>query len=395
MKPRTLAVHAGADRPAPGRAVPSAPALEQATAPLLHDLDDLEAAYEGQGVVYRRYGSPNQWALERALAELEAPEGGEAAALVTGSGMAAISLACLALPPERRRVVASAQVYGGTSVLLNRELPGLGIETALIDADDPEALERALPGAGLLLVETIANPCMRVADLPRLAAAAHRHGAALLVDSTFATPVLCRPLEHGADIVMHSVTKYISGHGDALAGALIFAPERRSRLLELARSFGPSPSPMDCWLALRGLRTLALRVEAASATALRLAGWLAEHPAVERVDYPGLASAPDHALAARLLVGGFGGMVAFHLRGGEGAARHALRRLRLIPVMPSLADVATTVSHPFSTSHRGLSEAQLDAAGVTPGMVRLSCGIEDAGDLQADLAQALDAARPG
>jgi cystathionine beta-lyase/cystathionine gamma-synthase len=391
MRSRTRAVHAGAAMPEPGRPAASAPPLEQATAPLLDNLDDLEAGYEGEGVVYRRYGHPNQWALERALAELEAPAGVATAGLVTASGMAAMAVACLALAEGGRAVVAASQVYGGTAVLVGSELPRLGLRTALVDAEDEAALDAALAGAGALLVETIANPSMRVAELPRLAQAAHRHGAALVVDSTFASPILCRPLEHGADVVMHSVTKYVSGHGDAMAGALVCAPERRARLAELARVYGPTPAPLDCWLALRGLRTLALRVEAASANALRLATWLQAHERVARVDYPGLATAPDHDLASRLLSGGFGGMLSFHL-GSEAEAGTVLRRLRLIPIMPSLADVATTVSHPVSTSHRGLSDAALAAAGVTPGMIRVSCGIEDAEDLIEDLDQALRAA---
>jgi len=346
----------------------------------------VEAAYEDESFIYRRYGSANSVALERAMVELEG--GGEDhVAVVTASGMAAITLGCLALNPDRRPVGGTQGLYGGTLALIDRELPRLGVPTALVDLEDEAALDAALHGAGLLLVETISNPAMRVPDLPRLAERAHAAGAKLLVDNTFASPVICRPLEQGADAVMESATKYLCGHADAMAGVLVLHRDAGRRAGELSRTLGPTPAPFDCWLVLRGIRTMALRVEAACLSAARVAEALSGHPAVERVDYPGLGPDP---VAARVLDGGFGGMLSITLRGGEAAVGRACARMRLVNIMPSLADVATTVSYPAATSHRGLSAEALDRAGTSAGMLRLSIGVEDVDDILEDLLQAID-----
>ena len=386
MKPRTRAVHAGAEQPAPGRAAEGAPAIHQASAPLFATLGDLELAYEDQAFFYRRYGSPNSEALERAMLQLEGA-GEDHVCVTTASGMAALSTGCLALNPDRRRVVGANGLYGGTLSLLRRELPRLGVATALVDLDDEDALEAALEGAGLLVVETISNPAMRVPDLPRLAQRAHAAGAALLVDNTFASPVICRPLEHGADAVMESATKYLCGHADAMAGVLVLGREAGTRATEVTRVHGAVPAPFDCWLVLRGIRTMALRVETACRSAARIAEVLSTHPAIARVDYPGLGPDP---VAARVLDGGFGGMLAITLSGGEAAVIRACSALRLVSIMPSLADVATTVSYPAATSHRGLSAEQMELAGTSAGMLRLSIGIEDVDDILEDLLRALD-----
>lgn len=385
MKPRTRAVHAGAPHPGPGRPAEASPAIHQASAPLFDRLEDLEAAYEGRGFFYRRYGSDNQAALEAAVLDLEGG-GAQHAALVLASGMAALTLGCLALNPGHRKVVGATGLYGGTHGLISRELPRLGIPGALVDVNDGAALDGALQGAALLVVETISNPAMRVADIPALAEMAHAAGAALLVDNTFASPVLCRPLELGADAVMESATKYLCGHADAMAGALVLSAEPAARAVDLSRVHGSVAAPMDCWLILRGIRTLGLRVEAACRSAERIAAYLAQHPAVERVDYPGLGPDP---VAARVLDGGFGGMLSLTLHGGEKAVMRACARMRMITLMPSLADVATTVSHPTSTSHRGMSEDDLVASGTSAGMLRLSVGVEDVDDIIADLRLAL------
>lgn len=315
-------------------------------------------------------------------------EGGdkEDIALVVASGMAALTLACLALNPGHKKVVGATGLYGGTHGLISRELPRLGIPSAIVDLADAEVLNREIDDAALLVVETISNPAMRVADIPALAAAAHAAGAALLVDNTFASPVLCRPLELGADAVMESATKYLCGHADAMAGALVLGAEAGARAVELSRLHGSVAAPLDCWLVLRGIRTLGLRVEAACRSAQTIAEYLASHAAVARVDYPGLGPDP---VAARVLDRGFGGMLSFTLHGGEAAVMRACDRMRMITLMPSLADVATTVSHPTSTSHRGMTEDQLVAAGTSPGMLRLSVGIEDVDDILGDLELAL------
>ena len=386
MKPRTLAVHAGTQGPGPGAPSEASPPIHLASAPLFDRLEDLEAAYEDDAFFYRRYGTANQAELEQAIFALEGGGDGHRA-LVLGTGMAALTLAILALNPPGRRVVGAAGLYGGSLALLSTELPRLGIGGAVVDVDDPGALDRALDGAGVLLVETISNPAMRVADIPALAERAHAAGAVLLVDNTFASPVICRPLELGADAVMESATKYLCGHADAMAGTLVMAEAATRRARELARVHGSTAAPLDCWLVLRGIRTLALRVEAASASAARVAEVLRDHPAVESVNYPGLGPDP---IAARVLSNGYGGMLSFTLRGGEAAVSRACARMRMISLMPSLADVATSVSHPASTSHRGMDELGMAAAGTGVGMLRLSVGVEDVDDILGDLLQALD-----
>lgn len=386
MKPRTRAVHAGSLRPGPGRPSEASPPIHLASAPLFDRLEDLEAAYEEGSFFYRRYGTANQAELERAIFELEGGAEGQRS-LVLATGMAALTLACLALNPPGRRVVGATGLYGGTLALLATELPRLGVDAAVVDLDDDAALGRALHGAGVLLVETISNPAMRVADIPALAARAHAAGAVLLVDNTFASPVLCRPLELGADAAMESATKYLCGHADAMAGTLVLAQAAAQRAHQMARVHGSTASPLDCWLILRGIRTLGLRVEAASASAARVAEVLQRHPAVASVNYPGLGPDP---VSARVLSGGYGGMLSFTLKGGEPAVARACARMRMISLMPSLADVATSVSHPASTSHRGMSEAEMAAAGTSTGMLRLSVGVEDNDDILEDLQQALD-----
>lgn len=378
-------VHAGSLKPGPGRPSEASPPIHLASAPLFGRLEDLEAAYEEESFFYRRYGTGNQADLERAIFELEGGAEGQRA-LVVASGMAALTLACLALNPPGRRVVGATGLYGGTLALLTTELPRLGVDAAVVDLDDDSALGPALDGAGVLLVETISNPAMRVADIPALAARAHAAGAVLLVDNTFASPVLCRPLELGADAAMESATKYLCGHADAMVGTLVLAQAAAQRASQMARVHGSTASPFDCWLILRGIRTLSLRVEAASASAARVAEVLRDHPAVASVNYPGLGPDP---VAARVLGGGYGGMLSFTLAGGEPAVSRACARMRMISLMPSLADVATSVSHPSSTSHRGMSEAAMAAAGTGAGMLRLSVGVEDIDDILEDLQQAL------
>jgi len=344
-------------------------------------------------MIYRPYDSPNPTLLERAMVELEgAEQAGRVAALATSSGMAALHVAAVLCTRQGRKLVVASDVYGGTHTLFSRELPALGVETRVVDLADPGKIGAALDGAAMLLVETISNPTLRVADIPALAGLAHTAGALLVVDNTFATPVLCQPLAMGADIVMHSLTKYIGGHADTVGGVLVYRKDLDERVREIARVFRPTPAPFDTWLALRGLRTLALRVEVSSRNAAELATWLAGRKDVTRVDYPGLATHASHEVACRVLNGAFGGMVSFTLAGGRHAAGRVVERLQLITLMPSFASVATTVSHPVSTSHRGMTEDELNALGIGPGMLRLSVGIEDVEDIRADLEQALASA---
>ena len=384
----TLSVHgAGTGDEGPSPSTPTAPPIYQTSVYTFPDLASLDAVQDGtaRGYMYGRYGLPNHTALERAVAALEGAE----AALACASGMGAIAAALLAALSGGGKVAAARDVYGGTYGLLE-ELGRFGVRTTWVDAGNLAEVEAALgEGCRLLLVETLSNPLVRVADLPALAAAANRAGAFFLVDNTFATPCLCRPLGHGADAVVHSATKFLGGHGDLTAGVLVGTAAFIREARRVAMRFGPTLGPHDAWLAVRGMKTLSLRMARTCENALALAAFLAGHPKVTAVHYPGLPSHPGHSLARRLLTGGFGGVLAFELRGGLAASDALVKALRLITLVPSLGGVATTLSHPVKTSHRGLSPAERERLGVRDGLLRLSVGIEDAPDLTADLTQAL------
>ena len=384
----TLSVHgAGTGDEGPSPSTPTAPPIYQTSVYSFPDLASLDAVQDGtaRGYMYGRYGLPNHTALERAVAALEGAE----AAVACASGMGAIAAALLAALSGGGKVAAAREVYGGTYGLLE-ELGRFGVGTTWVDAGNIPEVEAALgEGCRLLLVETLSNPLVRVADLPALAAAAHRAGALLLVDNTFATPCLCRPLAHGADAVVHSATKFLGGHSDLTAGVLVGTASFIREARRVAMRFGPTLGPHDAWLAVRGMKTLSLRMARSCENALALATFLAGHPNVAAVHYPGLPSHPGHPLARRLLMGGFGGVLAFELRGGLEAADALVKALRLITLVPSLGGVATTLSHPVKTSHRDLSPAERERLGVRDGLLRLSVGIEDAADLTADLAEAL------
>lgn len=386
----TLSVHGarpGTEAERPASSTPTVQPIYQTSVFTFPDLASLDAVQDGThpGYMYGRYGLPNHAALERAVAALE---GGEAA-LACASGMGATAAALLAALSGGGKVAAACDVYGGTYGLLE-ELGRFGVGTRWVDAGNLAEVEAALrEGCRLLLVETLSNPLVKVADLPALAAAAHRGGALLLVDNTFATPCLCRPLRHGVDAVVHSVTKFLGGHSDLTAGVLVGTASFIREARRVAMRFGPTLGPHDAWLAVRGMKTLSLRMVRTCENAMALATFLASHPKVAAVHYPGLASHPDHVLAGRVLTGGFGGVLAFELKGGLQAADALVKSLRLITLVPSLGGVATTLSHPAKTSHRGLSAAERERLGVRDGLLRLSVGIEDAPDLTADFAQAL------
>ncbi|MDP9366524.1 MAG: aminotransferase class I/II-fold pyridoxal phosphate-dependent enzyme, partial [Chloroflexota bacterium] len=333
---------------------------------------------------YGRDGLLNVRTLERAVAGLEGAEDAHA----TASGMAAIALVFLASLSAGDHVVVSADCYCDTTALLTHELGRFGVAASFVDAADPDAVRRALtPRTRLVYVETISNPAMKLADLPRLAEIAHDRNALLCVDNTFATPLLCRPLEHGADLVLHSATKYLGGHHDLTAGVVA---GRRSLLDSIRRCgyrFGPTLGPMDAWLAVRGLHTLAPRIAWISETTATVAGFLRAHPAVAGVRYPGLPDHPQAELARRLLPDGAGGMLAFDPAGGADAADALIRRLRLIPYAPSLGGTTTTVCYP-PRDVRGAHGGDRDGS-YCCSTLRLSVGLEAAADLIADLEQAL------
>lgn len=393
----TQAVHAGERQPAP-REVPVTTPIYHAVGYLEPSAAAMEAVFAGEehGYVYRRYESPTVDAFERAVATLE---GGEAA-FATASGMAAVHAALLAAGVRSGSAVIAAQdCYGATYSLLSTLMAEQGVAVTFVDATDLAQVQAALaekkPVA--LLVETISNPLLKLADIAALAASARAAGAALIVDNTFATPFLCRPLALGADYVVHSASKYIGGHGDVLAGVVATSAANRQKLFTLEKLIGAVLAPEVAWLALRGLKTLPLRMERHCANALAVATWLAQHPAVARVHYPGLPGHPQHELAQRLLGGrGFGGMVAFELRHGtQAAAFRFLDALRLILPATTLGDVYSLALYPVMASHRALPPAERLRLGITDGLLRLSIGIEDIADIIADLEPALQAADRG
>ncbi len=346
-------------------------------------------AHEEQGYVYSRDGHPNADMLAHKCRLLhEAPE-----AIVCSSGMAALALAALATLQPGDRVVASNRLYGRTQQLFGPELARLGIRVITADGTRPQPLIEAItPGTRLVVVETIANPLLEVADVQALAAAAHACGARLLVDNTFASPVLCRPLELGADLVVESLTKIMNGHSDVLLGVLAGRSEAWERVPAVHTTWGMAASPYDCWLALRGMGTLALRVERACENALAVAQFLQGRPEVETVHYPGLPTSPYHALATKQFGARYGTIVSFRLKGGAQAAEAFISGAQRIPFSPSLGDLSTTLSHPASTSHRLLTSQEQEALGIGGGTIRLSVGIESRAFVLAAVEEGLHAA---
>jgi methionine-gamma-lyase len=304
--------------------------------------------------------------------------------------MAAVHLVVLGLCRAGDRVVSGGAVYGGTRGLLAEVMPRYGVETTFVDATDLPAVEAAMhPDTRLLFAETIGNPTLDVPDLPRLAEVAHAAGAALVVDNTFASPYFCRPLEWGADLVIHSATKYLGGHADVIAGVVIGSRERIDALRHLTIDVGGIAAPLTAWLLLRGLKTLAVRMDRQAASAGQVASVLEAHEAVERVFHPALPSHPQYDTAQRLLAGA-GGMIAFEVRGGVAAGQRFQDALRLCVRAASLGECHTLVTHPASTTHRQYTPKQRRAVGITDGLIRLSIGLEDVEDIIADLRQALD-----
>jgi cystathionine beta-lyase/cystathionine gamma-synthase len=371
-----------------GTSTPLVPPLFQSSVYTLPDLDALDRIMnaEAPGFIYARDAHPNARELAARLAGLEGAEWG----LVTGSGMAALSVVLLATLEKGQRVVASNRLYGRTSQLLAQELDRFGVETTFVDVNDLQEVERALARpTRLVLVETLSNPLLRVSDVSVLARLAHATGALLLVDNTFATPVLTRPLDLGADLVMESLTKMIGGHSDVTLGCVCGNGDRLAELSAACSIWGLSSGPFDCWLTLRSLDTLPLRMRAACDNALHLAQWLRQQPGVARVIYPSLADHPDHDLAGRVLGGLYGNMLCFDLASGREAVNRFLRLARGVPFSPSLGNTTTTCSHPASTSHRYVSPAEKARQGITDGLIRLSVGIEPLEAIQAEMGKGL------
>ncbi|MFJ8650023.1 trans-sulfuration enzyme family protein [Streptomyces sp. NPDC093546] len=387
LRPETLAVHPP-HVPVTG-STPLGVPLHQGHVFSFDSADAMADAFHSpDAFLYSRLGNPTVRALEEAVARLE----GGAAALSYASGMGAVNGVLLGLLSTGDHVIAQRCLYGGTYAMLTDLAARWGVEVTYVSGTDAEEVRRALrPRTRLLYLETIANPTTRVSDLPALIAVAAEAGVPSAVDNTFASPLLCRPIEYGADIVIHSATKYLAGHADVLGGITVFKDtELYGRIRHYAIEQGAITDPFAAWLTLRGLQTLPLRIERQSANALDLAGRLAAHPAVAAVRHPAHAGHPDHAVARRLLPKGGGGVVSFDLAGGREAGRTFIEAVRLAALTASLGDVRTLVMHPASTSHRQLDAAALDAAGIGPGTVRMSVGIEHVEDLWADVEQALD-----
>ncbi|GAA3034197.1 O-acetylhomoserine aminocarboxypropyltransferase/cysteine synthase family protein [Microbacterium dextranolyticum] len=379
----------------------------------------------GEGYAYTRIGNPTVETVEHTLAALE----GGSQALLLASGQAATSVALLALLEAGQHIVSSTHIYEGTRGLFRDNLSRLGIATTFVDdIDDPDAWEAAIrPETRALFAESISNAANRLIDIAAIAEVAHRHGIPLVVDNTFATPYLVRPIEHGADVVVHSASKFLAGHGSVLGGAIVdsgrFDPARDGHLFphliepgrggaasiadrvggdariayareSVAPRFGPTPSPLNAFLIGQGIETLSLRVERQSANALAVAQWLEGRPEIAAVDYVGLIGHPHHALAEHLLPDGYGSVFSFTVRGGSDAARRLVESLEVFTHMTHLGDVRSLVLHPASTSHVTLSADERAAVGVFEGTLRVSIGIEDVADLTADLARALAVASP-
>lgn len=354
--------------------------------------DALDAQYEGRshGYAYAREGHPNADTLAAMIDALEGAGGG----IVTGAGMAAVGLAMLGLLRAGDHVVGGDQLYGRSLRMLADDLPRLGIATTLADPTDAAAVAAALtPATRLILIEVVSNPTLRVAELAGIAALARDRGILLAVDNTFTTPRGLRPLDHGADLVIHSVTKLLSGHSDATLGYVAARdPALTERLRIAAATWGLTPSPFDCWLAERGLLSFSLRHERASANAAALADHLARLPGVARVLYPGRADHPDHARAKALLGDRAGNMLAFEVRGGRAAAGRLVRAAPALAFAATLGDIATTLSHPPSSSHREVPAEARAAAGITEGFFRVSVGVEEIGALRDAFTAAVAAA---
>jgi len=355
------------------------------------DLTELEAYFEqpSQRYMYARYSNPNANELAEEVNKLEQGSG----AVVTSSGMSAIFTAILIFCKAGDHVLCAEEIYGGSAVLLNQELNRIGITVTYVPtAAIYDLAAYVQPNTKVLLAETMSNPLLRVFDVARLATACRQVQINLIIDNTFASPVITQPLKLGADVVIHSVTKYLAGHSDVTAGVVVArGAESLKRAQQIMMYYGLNLSPFESWLAVRGLKTLRLRIKQHSSNALAIAEFLAAHPKVNRVYYPGLVTHPDYELAKQQGAGLFGGMLSFAITDEEEVVNTFMRSLPSIPFAPSLAGVSTSISHPVRTSHRALSPEKRDELGITMGVIRLSVGVEEPQELLSELSIALDA----
>jgi cystathionine beta-lyase/cystathionine gamma-synthase len=373
----TTAIHGGAPQATPGSPV---------SAPLVQSVNYVQETGTSEGLQYTRYGNtPNAERVQRRLAMLEGSE----AALVLSSGMGATSCAMLALLRAGDHLITSSWIYGGTRKLFTEDLPGMGIEVTFVNPLEPRAWRKGLrKTTRVLFLESPVNPTCRVLELNSLQSLAHSEGIALVVDSTFASPVNFRPIEHGVDVVIHSATKYLNGHHDILAGVVCgnepFIDEVRRKMMV----WGQAPDPFACWLLERGLKTIDVRVKRQNENAMRIAEWCSRRPEIAKVHYPGLPSHPDHQIAKSIL-DGFGGMLAIELKGGGPAALRFVHSLKIFTYAASLGGVDSLVIEPRYSSHEHMTPAERARIGIPDGFLRVSVGIENVEDLIADIEQAL------
>jgi methionine-gamma-lyase len=382
----TLAVHAG-QKPDPIYGSLSSPIYQTSTF-VFKDVAQGASRFAGdeEGYIYTRLGNPTQTALEEKIAALE----GGKAALAFGSGMAAVTAVIMALVQQGDHIVHSSAIYGCTFAFLHELIPRFGVTATSVDTADVEAVKQALrPETKVVYIETPANPTMKLSDIRAIAELASQHGAMVVVDNTFMTPYYQRPLELGADVVVHSATKYIGGHGDVVAGLAIGPKELMDEIrMTTLKDIGGIISPFNAWLLLRGLKTLALRMDRHDANGMAVAKYLEAHPAVEKVYFPGLESFDQHELAKQQMTG-FGGIMSFELKGGYDAGVRLMNGVKMCHLAVSLGDVDSLIQHPASMTHSVVPEEQRQIANISPGLVRLAVGVEDVEDIIADLEQAL------
>ena len=373
----TTAIHGGETRPGPGMGV---------TAPLVQSVNYVQDTGTSEGLLYTRYGNtPNADRVQKRLALLEGAE----AALVLSSGMGATACAMLALLRPGDHLISSSWIYGGTRKLFTEELIGMGIEVTFVNPLEPRAWRKGLKkNTRVIFLESPVNPTCRVLELSSLQSLAHAQGIALVVDSTFASPVNFRPIEHGVDVVIHSATKYLNGHHDILAGVVCGNEPFIEEVTRKMKVWGQAPDPFACWLLERGLKTLDVRVKRQNESAMRIAEWCSTRSEFAKVHYPGLPNHPDHEIAKSIL-DGFGGMMAIELKGGGPAMLKFVRKLQVFTYAASLGGVDSLVIEPRYSSHEHLTPEERQRIGIPDGFLRMSIGLENAEDLIADIEQAL------